>query len=216
MQKNARVLIVDDEKLLTESLEIILSLNGNITIVGVAHEGYMALDSLRSVETDIALIDLKMPGGMGGIELIRCIKQQYPKMKTLVLTTFYDERDIAEALQNGADGYILKGSGLEMIVASIENIMAGRSIIDEQVMIRLSKYLTKKSNGNLPAIFEKLTKRELEICDMIAKGYSNEQMSKALFISEGTTRNYITSIYEKTGIRSRAKLTAHYIDRQKP
>jgi len=211
MAEKIRVFIVDDEVLLTESLEIILSLNENMTIVGVANDGDAALEMLKNVEADIALIDLKMEG-MGGIDLIKSIRQQYPKMKTLVLTMFFDEGVITEAIQNGADAYILKGSGFETITAAIENVMLGRSVIDEKVMKRLSEYINKKSDRKQPDNFSNLTKREHEICDMIARGYSNEQMARNLFISTGTVRNHITSIYDKTGIRSRAKLAASYVD----
>jgi len=211
MAEKIRVFIVDDEVLLTESLEIILSLNENMTIVGVANDGDAALEMLKNVEADIALIDLKMEG-MGGIDLIKSIRQQYPRMKTLVLTMFFDEGVITEAIQNGADAYILKGSGFETITAAIENVMLGRSVIDEKVMKRLSEYINKKSDRKQPDSFSNLTKREHEICDMIARGYSNEQMARNLFISTGTVRNHITSIYDKTGIRSRAKLAASYVD----
>ena len=211
MAEKIRVFIVDDEVLLTESLEIILSLNENMTIVGVANDGDAALEMLKNVEADIALIDLKMEG-MGGIDLIKSIRQQYPRMKTLVLTMFFDEGVITEAIQNGADAYILKGSGFETITAAIENVMLGRSVIDEKVMKRLSEYINKKSDRKQPDNFSNLTKREHEICDMIARGYSNEQMARNLFISTGTVRNHITSIYDKTGIRSRAKLAASYVD----
>ena len=215
MLENLRVLIVDDEILLTESLEIILSVKGGMNVVGVARDGKEALKLLSAVTADLALIDLKM-NGMDGVELIRHIRKEYPMIKTLVLTTFYDEKDIAGAIQNGADGYILKDSGLETIISAIENVMAGRSIIDEKVMKRLSEFITREQNTGPPAGLKGLTKRELEICSMIAKGFSNEQMAEALFISAGTVKNHISSIYEKTGLRSRTKLTASYIDLTKP
>jgi len=209
MRDKLRVLIVEDDVLLSESLEIVLSVKGDMYIAGVARNGDEALSMLRIVEADIALVDLKMEK-MDGVELIRHIREEYPGMKTLVLTTFYSDKDIAGAIQNGASGYILKGSGVESIIAAIVNVMAGRSVIDEKVMKRLSEYI--KKNDNLSRDFRGLTKRELDICELIAKGYSNEQMAKSLFISEGTVKNHISSIYEKTGLRSRAKLTSSYIE----
>lgn len=201
-----RVLLVDDEALLIESLEIILSLNG-YEIVGMAHDGNEALDILKTTTCDIALVDLNMKG-MGGIELIEQMKIKYPQIKILVLTTFYDDRSITEAIGGGADGYLLKDSGKDAILGAVEQIMSGRDVIDRKVMKRLSELMRggkgeSSSNGEL---MEGMTSREAEICTLMAKGLNNKQIADALCISEGTVKNYISAIYDKTGIHDRAKL----------
>lgn len=197
-----RVLLVDDEPLLLESLEIILTLNG-MEIVGTAHDGCAALSKLAEKRCELALVDLNMKG-MGGIELIARMKSEYPGVKILVLTTFYDDRNITQAIANGADGYLLKDSGKDAILGAIEQIMGGRNVIDSKVMQRLAALMSGKTRNQ--ALLDGMTSRETEICTLLAKGLTNKQIAETLYISEGTVKNYISSIYDKTGIHDRAKL----------
>lgn len=236
-----RILLVDDEPLLLESLEIILTMNG-MEIAGMAREGGEALRLLKERSCDMALVDLNMKG-MGGIELIGHMKERYPDVKILVLTTFYDDKNITQAIAGGADGYLLKDSGKEAILGAIEQIMEGRNVVDSKVMQRLAVLMSGRAAGSgmvgaeensgivgantgqeesmgvllgtssfaadaareltLP---EDITWREREICSLLAKGYTNRQIADTLYISEGTVKNYISSIYDKTGIHDRAKL----------
>lgn len=197
-----RVFLVDDEPLLLDSLEIILSVN-NMEIAGKAHDGYEALKGLAEKKCDLALVDLNMKG-MGGIELIARIKNEYPHMKILVLTTFYDDKNITQAISGGADGYLLKASGKDAILGAIEQIMGGRNVIDGRVARRLAALMNgRKQNTSL---LDGMTDREQEICCLLAKGLTNRQIAETLYISEGTVKNYISSIYDKTGIHDRAKL----------
>ena len=197
-----KVLLVDDEPLLLESLEIILTLN-NMNIIGKAKDGNEALDILKDNKCDIALVDLNMKG-MGGIELISKMKMTYPEIKILVLTTFYDDKSITSAIGGGADGYLLKDSGKDAILGAISQIIDGRDVIDKKVMERLSAIMSGKTKDT--SILEGMTSREEEILTLLAKGLNNRQIADTLFISEGTVKNYISSIYEKTGIHDRAKL----------
>ena len=236
-----RIFLVDDEPLLLESLEIILTMNG-MEIAGMAREGGEALRLLKESFCDMALVDLNMKG-MGGIELIGHMKERYPDVKILVLTTFYDDKNITQAIAGGADGYLLKDSGKEAILGAIEQIMGGRNVVDSKVMQRLAMLMSgraamrsmfgaEENNGFVGANTEResitgvlsdtpgsaagavreltlpedITWREKEICSLLAKGYTNRQIADTLYISEGTVKNYISSIYDKTGIHDRAKL----------
>lgn len=209
MENKLKVLLVDDETLLIESLEIILSMTASMDIVGKANDGKQALKILENAKADIALVDLNMKG-MGGIELISILKEKYPELKILVLTTFYDEDNITNAIRNGANGYILKDSGRNAIISAIENVMNGQSVLDEKVMNKISQIISNKpineTGSNKCDFLKDLTKRELEICTMISEGYTNSQIAKFLYISEGTVKNYISSIYDKTNIHDRALL----------
>ena len=196
-----RVLLVDDEEMLLDSLEIILSLN-DMEIAGKAHDGNECLEVLKKVSCDIALVDLNMKG-MGGIELIGHLKKKYPDIRILVLTTFYDASNITAAISNGADGYLLKDSGKDAILGAISQLMNGVSVLDPKVMQRLTAMMSKNNNKTL---YDELTDREREIASLLVEGLSNKQIADKLFISEGTVKNYISSIYDKTGIHDRVKL----------
>ncbi|QAA32222.1 response regulator [Clostridium manihotivorum] len=207
-----RILIVDDEKLLLESLELILSMNEAFEIVGLAKEGKEALEILEKKQADIALVDLNMKG-MAGQDLILKIKSVYSSMKILVLTTFYDEENIVNAVRNGADGYLLKDAGTKVIVQGIFNVMNGQSILDSKVMTALADIMSKRSTENKykekyaeAEILKNLTEREIEICQLLSDGYTNSQIAEFLYISEGTVKNYISTIYDKTGIKDRTLL----------
>ena len=207
-----RILIVDDEILLLESLELILSMNKSFQIAGVAHEGREALDILAEKDADIALVDLNMEG-MSGQELILKIKAKYPAIKIVILTTFYDEENIITAIRHGADGYLLKDAGTKVIVQGILNVMNGQSMIDSKVMNALADVMLKCSNATTKKeiysnheLLKDLSDREIEICEMLSEGYTNSQIAEFLYISEGTVKNYISVIYDKTGIRDRTVL----------
>ncbi len=205
--EKTRILLVDDEPLLLDSLEIILSMNG-MEIVGKAKDGNEALQCLETIICDLALVDLNMKG-MGGIELIEKLRAKYPAVKILVLTTFYDDDNITKAIANGADGYLLKDSGKEAILGAIEQILNGRNVIDHKVMLRLAALMGAKEpqkEVQSEALAPDMTEREKEICTLLAEGLTNRQIAERLYISEGTVKNYISSIYDKTGIHDRAKL----------
>lgn len=211
----AKILLVDDEQLLLDSLEIILTLN-QMEVVGKANDGKEALHLLADISCDIALVDLNMKG-MGGIQLIGEMKKQYPDIKILVLTTFYDEKNITDAISGGADGYLLKDSGKDAILGAIKQIIGGVTVIDQKVMSKLMVLLSKnqakteviaeQEKTKVSAIVtEEITEREKEICALMVEGLTNRQIADRLYISEGTVKNYISNIYDKTGIHDRVKL----------
>ena len=196
-----RVLLVDDENMLLDSLEIILSIN-DMEIVGKAHDGHEALKILKGTECDVALVDLNMKG-MGGIELIGHMKKDYPGIKILVLTTFYDDKNITDAITNGADGYLLKDSGKDAILGAVSQLMSGVNVLDPKVMARLTSLMNKNTSDDL---YVEMTEREREIAGLLAEGLTNRQIADKLYISEGTVKNYISAIYDTTGIHDRVKL----------
>lgn len=223
-----RVFLIDDEELLTESMEIILTIKGQMEVVGIAKDGKDALEQLLEVKAEIALVDLNMKG-MGGLELIPKLKEKYPEMKILVLTTFYDDCYITRALSGGADGYLLKDSSGDTIIKAIHQLLAGQSILAGKVLEALSRMMAAAESGTAgsggsPAkdreetgtftgrtgqeqkLPKDLTSRELEICGLLTKGYGNREIAKELFLAEGTVKNYMISIYDKFAIHDRTAL----------
>ena len=203
----ARILLVDDEPLLLESLEIILTVSGGHEITGKAANGIEALEILKEKPADIMLADLNMPR-MGGIELIRKVRQEYKDIKIIVLTTFYDDKNISEAIAGGATGYLLKDSGKDAIISAIDRTLSGQSVLDSKVMEKLTNMVAGNKAKEEPDIYEgkDLTEREIEICKLIAEGCTNSQIASILYISEGTVKNYMSSIYDKFDIHDRAQL----------
>ncbi len=209
-----RALLVDDETLLLDSLEIILELN-DFEIIGKANDGNEALEILseKSQQCDIALVDLNMKG-MGGLELIKILKEKYPQIKILVLTTFYDDKYITDAIAGGADGYLLKDSGKDAIIGAITQILSGITVLDQKVMSRLAELMAANRNkvessdksDNTGINKSDFTVREKEISFLMVEGLTNKQIADRLYISEGTVKNYISNIYDKTGIHDRVKL----------
>lgn len=209
-----RALLVDDETLLLDSLEIILELN-DFEIIGKANDGNEALEILseKSQQCDIALVDLNMKG-MGGLELIKILKEKYPQIKILVLTTFYDDKYITDAIAGGADGYLLKDSGKDAIIGAITQILSGITVLDQKVMSRLAELMEANRNkvessdksDNTSINKSDFTVREKEISFLMVEGLTNKQIADRLYISEGTVKNYISNIYDKTGIHDRVKL----------
>jgi len=231
----AKILLVDDEPLLLESLEIILTMSGEHEVCGKAGNGVEALKLLSETVPDVMLVDLNMPG-MGGIELIPKVHAEHPEVKIIVLTTFYDEKNIANAIAGGASGYLLKDSGKDAILNAVAQAIKGQSVLDLKVMQKLNAMLAsgggksaagsdssagngtsdgKTSGGSAFGTEKKsaeeleaygLTEREKEICKLICEGCTNSQIASILFISEGTVKNYVSTIYDKFGEHDRTRL----------
>lgn len=214
-----RIFIADDEELLLESLSIILSVEPDFLVAGTARDGAAALAGMKTAPVDIVLLDLQMPG-MSGLQFIPRAREVFPGIKILILTTFHDDKNIAEAIRLGADGYLLKDAGRDAIVRSIRQIDLGQGVIDSRVMAVLSRSLRDaETSAGARAGAENplperpvagLTARESEICRLMADGHTNSQIASILYLSEGTIKNYVMTIYEKTGIRDRVKLALYY------
>ena len=224
-----KILLVDDEPLLLDSLEIILTYSGGYEIMGKAGNGVEALECLRKDVPDVMLVDLNMPG-MGGIELIPKVHAEYPDIKIIVLTTFYDERSISHAIAGGACGYLLKDSGKDAILSAISQALRGQSVLDQKVMQKLNTMLaggvaedsesepTSEDGASEASAFQAgkgasinlddygMTEREKEICRLISEGCTNSQIASILYISEGTVKNYVSTIYDKLGEHDRTKV----------
>ena len=213
MKEITKIILVDDEPLLLESLELIFFMEDDFMVVGTATDGAAALKILDGCRADIALVDLRMVG-MGGLELIQELRARYSPIRILVLTTFYDEKNIITAIRNGADGYILKDAGREALVNAVHGVLEGQSTLDNKVMSALSAYMGKLRQNEAASDSEKvflqeMTGRELDICYLLAEGSTNGEIAARLCLTEGTVKNYVSKIYDKTDIRDRATLAIY-------
>ena len=184
-----RVLIVDDQVVVTEGLRVILNSAPTIEVVGVAYDGQQAVESVGKLSPDLVLMDLKMPG-MNGIHATRAIRKQYPDTYVLVLTTYDADEWVFDALRAGAAGYLLKDSPRQDIVAAIEGTVEGKTHIDPAVADKLVMLVRQQVKPDT-SIAAELSERELAVLQLIARGLTNTDIAEKLFLAEGTVRNAV-------------------------
>ncbi|MBR2623247.1 MAG: response regulator transcription factor [Clostridia bacterium] len=200
-----RVLVVDDQTELANEIASVLATDPSLQVVGIACDGIDALSKLAVSPADVVLLDIRMPN-MNGVVATSRIKDGYPDVKVLILTTFDDSEYILSAINNGASGYLLKDIGGGALIEAIKNAHAGDTILPSKIAKRITdaaKHVVADREIKLMRAFM-LSEREIEVALMMCEGFTNRQISSALKLSEGTTRNYVSSIYEKTGSENRA------------
>ena len=206
MEHKIRVLLADDQSILADGIRRVLSSCPELEVVGIASDGFEALDLLEKCSPDVILMDIRMPN-MNGVIATQEVKKLYPDVKVLMLTTFDDSDYILSALNNGACGYLLKDISAPALIDAIKNANAGDTILPAKIAKKISdaaKMVTSDREIRLRKAFG-LSDREVEIAVMIYEGFNNRQIAAALNLSDGTARNYISAIYEKIGSSSRGE-----------
>jgi len=199
-----KVLICDDQDLVCEGLRAILSTDRELEVVGVTHNGAEALEFTANQAPDIVLMDLKMPV-MNGIQATRQLHQGYPDIKILVLTTFADDQWVFDAIRSGAAGYLLKDTPREGLVRAIKETVAGKTHVDPAVAGRLFEHVSQKMPETDTTLVDSLSEREREVLRLLARGLSNADIAGQLYLSEGTVRNYVSSIFDKLDVADRTQ-----------
>lgn len=204
-----KIILVDDEKLVVDGLKIILETYEDIEVVNTALNGEEALKACREKETDIVLMDIRMPK-CDGVMGTKLIKKEFPKVKILILTTFNDVLYIHEALKYGASGYILKDSDYDLIYEGIKACFKGNIVINPEVASKIlsenGEYNKKNSIENIKKDYD-LSEKEVNIIVEVANGLSNKEIGEKLFLTEGTIKNNISTILSKLSLRDRTQLT---------
>lgn len=199
-----KILLCDDQAVIRDGLEMLLSLERDIQIVATAQDGAEAVELAAQKQPDLILMDLKMPG-TNGIEATRQIRANFPGIKVLVLTTYDDDEWIFDAIRAGASGYLLKDTPREKIVEAIRGTIAGRSFVDPAVAGKLLNQVASNQTQPASLLMEKLTLREADVLRLVAKGLNNGEIAKQLHLSEGTVRNHISAILGKLGVSDRTQ-----------
>lgn len=204
-----RVLICDDQDVVLEGLQAILKTAHGIEVAGVAHDGGEAVDLVPHIRPDVILMDLKMPG-MNGIQATRWIREHFPEVRVLVLTTYDADEWVFDAIRSGASGYLLKDTPREDLIAAIRGTASGKTHVDPGVAGKLFTQIAQSSPASNPAapetsLVESLSDRERDILRWMARGLSNADIAQRLFLSEGTVKNYVSSILSKLGASDRTQ-----------
>lgn len=198
------VLLCDDQEVVCQGLKAILSTADDLQVVGITNNGLEAVEWIADHPVDVVLMDLKMPV-MNGIHATKAIKERFPAVKVLVLTTYDADAWLFDAIRNGADGYLLKDTSRENLIEAIEEAHAGRTPVDSKVAGRLFDQLSKQAFPGDTTLGQDLTEREREILKLISHGMTNADIAQKLFLSEGTVRNYVSVILEKLDVDDRTQ-----------
>ena len=205
-----KVLIVDDQELIRQSLKVVLNVSPGIEVVDTAGSGNEALKSVASHKPDVVLMDIRMPG-MDGVEATRLLKERWPHIKVIVLTTFDDDEYVFGALQNGASGYLLKGSNVNELADAIKIAHDGGAMINPNIASKMISQFSHMAKGSMQAQVDEqatadITRSEWQVIRTVGQGMSNKEIAAELHLSEGTVRNTISSVLLKLNLRDRTQL----------
>lgn len=200
-----KVMLAEDQNLVREGLRNLLALSDNIEVVGEVTDGSEVIEGLQRLQPDVLLIDIRMPK-MTGIDALREMQRANLTTPAIILTTFDDHQLVLEGMQAGAKGYLLKDVSLDSLVAAVEAVHRGETLVQPAITERVLKglaSLASKEPDNTPV--EALSVKELEVLRLMAGGYSNREISTAINKSEGTVKNQVSSILDKLGVRDRTQ-----------
>ena len=206
--KKIRVMLVDDQVLLREGLKTIINIQQDMEVAAEAEDGERALACMGETAVDVVLMDIQMPV-MNGVEATTAIKKRFPGTAIVILTTFDDDDFIIDALSNGAAGYLLKDMDGPHLIRAIRDAHAGHLMLPGRVAAKLAARISGQKAAPAGSLKKEglasLNEREREIGLLLAQGLSNRQISKTLFLSEGTVKNYVSEIYSKLGTSNRTQ-----------
>lgn len=199
------VLVVDDHPVVRDGIQVMLSEDHGIVVIGVAANGEEAIEKVNHLSPDVVLMDIRMPG-MSGIEATQRIKAQHPGVAVIVLTMYDSEMYVIEALRVGAAGYLVKDSSRELLCNAIHAVVSGGTMVRSGLLrhaVQRVLPIAKESAGGQGALVERLTARELEVLRLVAQGHDNKEICKELILAEVTIKKYVQSIIAKLGVSDR-------------
>ncbi len=205
-----KILIADDQELIRDSLRIVLSGNPDFS-VNTAANGIEVVRAVRRDKPDVILMDIRMPE-MDGVQCTQIIKENYPEIKIIILTTFDDDEYIFSALKHGASGYLLKGISADRLIEAIHKVYHGNAMINEDIAGKVVKMFSQMARENAAVItvdedyIREITESEWKVIGLVSKGLSNKEIAAELFLTEGSVRNYLSSVLKKLDLRDRTQL----------
>lgn len=205
-----KIMIADDQALIRESLQIVLSAHPDMEVVATAANGYELLDQLTETQADVILMDIRMPD-MDGVLATKEVKQNYPQTKVIILTTFDDDDYIFSALKYGASGYLLKGASTDELYQAIQVVDQGGAMINPDIASKVFQIFSQMAQSSMAISvredeLEDFSQTEWRIIQQIGFGESNKEIAQKLYLAEGTVRNYLSTILAKLNLRDRTQL----------
>ena len=205
-----KVLVADDQELIRQSLKIVLDSKEGIEVIDAVSDGQEVIQSVRKEKPDVILMDIRMPK-LDGVQCTQIIKDNYPQIKIIILTTFDDDEYVYNALKYGASGYLLKGVSMDELESAIITVNSGKAMINPDIATKVLRLFSRMAQsdytipvGNKAA--DDLTDTELKVISCVGTGATNKEIAEALKLSEGTVRNYLSSILNKLDLRDRTQL----------
>lgn len=205
-----KVMIADDQELIRQSLQIVLSTHEDLKVVDAVENGFAVLESIKKEKPDVILMDIRMPE-MDGVYCTKTVMEKYPDIKVIILTTFDDDEFVFSALKYGASGYLLKGVSMDELYRAICTVYNGGAMINPDIATKVFKLFSKMSMSNYAiqvdeSLSKDLTQAELKVIQQVGFGLSNKEIAQKLFLSEGTVRNYVSTVLSKLALRDRTQL----------
>lgn len=211
MTSKQRILLVDDHEVVRLGLKSLLERHPNFEVIAEAGTAREAMEMVETYSPDVVVLDIRLPGG-SGIEVCEEISQRFPESKVIMLTSYAEDEMLFSAIRAGASGYVLKQIGGEDLVRAIEAVGRGEALLDPAVTQRIFQEVRKAAKEEEASAFSALTQQERHVLLLVSEGKTNREIAKALFLGEGTVRNYVSSILSKLGVSNRAEAAAYAVE----
>jgi len=206
-----RILLVDDHEVVRLGLKALLDRHPNFEVVGEAASAREALELVGNLHPNVVVMDIRLPG-TSGIEACEEIVQRFPETKVLMLTSYAEDEMLFSAIRAGASGYVLKQIGGEELVRALDAVGRGEALLDPAVTQRVFQEVRKAVKEEEASAFSHLSQQEKHVLLLVSEGKTNREIAKALFLGEGTVRNYVSSILSKLGVNNRAEAAAYAVE----
>jgi two-component system, NarL family, response regulator DevR len=206
-----RILLVDDHEVVRLGLKSLLERHPQFEIVGEAASAREALEQVENNHPDVVVMDIRLPG-TSGIEACEEITSRFPETRVLMLTSYAEDEMLFSAIRAGASGYILKQIGGEELVRALEAVARGEALLDPAVTQRVFQEVRRAVKEEEASAFIHLSQQEKHVLLLVSEGRTNREIAKALFLGEGTVRNYVSSILSKLGVSNRAEAAAYAVE----
>jgi len=206
-----RILLVDDHEVVRLGLRALLERHHQFEVIAEASTARESLEKVKQYSPDVVVMDIRLPGG-SGIEACEEITENYPDSKVIMLTSYAEDEMLFSAIRAGAAGYVLKQIGGEDLVKAIEAVGRGEALLDPAVTQRIFQEVRKAAKEEEASAFSALTQQEKHVLILVSEGKTNREIAKALFLGEGTVRNYVSSILSKLGVSNRAEAAAYAVE----